>query len=386
MAKLDKIQFITDVAIAGNLNVQGTSTVESSETILTKEALHVINSDNNALEVTLMGTIFRTGKQDTAGNYIDYAVVYDPIEESFCLGIGVYDDVNNTFQFNEGEGHPLAIRELTTDDDGYLIMWDADTHCFVRSPLLIGAGTNSVAGVNSEATGFSAFALGHNAHAIGDYSHAEGVNTYANGERSHAEGIGTIADGVSSHTEGDSTIARGNQSHAEGGGTKAIGIASHAEGNYTYAYNDYSHAEGTTQRQAPDLDFSTMTNEDILVEWETKPFSFAGGYGSHVEGESGLTLAIAAHAEGSSVRAIGAYSHAEGQLTIASSEGAHAEGRGTMASGAQAHAEGHTTEANGDQSHAEGRITHAIGDYSHAEGYDTEAIELSAHAEGNNAQ
>ena len=133
--KMSQIKFLSDVIIGGNLTIQGTSYTESAEQLLTKGALTVTNADNQALNTTLMGSVIRTGKTNASGDYIDYAIIYDPISETIRLGVGTYNTESNTFAFNPGEGKPLATRDLTEDDDGYLIMWDANNHCLVKSTI-----------------------------------------------------------------------------------------------------------------------------------------------------------------------------------------------------------------------------------------------------------
>jgi hypothetical protein len=130
-----RIEFLKDVIVNGDLTVQGTSYSESAEQILTKGALTVINADNNDLDLTLMGTVIRTGKKDDNDNYIDYAIIYDPLNEAVRLGVGIYNTDENTFAFNEGEGQPVATRDLGEDDDGCLVMWDAKNYCLVRSTV-----------------------------------------------------------------------------------------------------------------------------------------------------------------------------------------------------------------------------------------------------------
>lgn len=133
--KMNQIKFLSDVIIGGNLTTQGTSYSEAAEQILTKGALTVINSENNSLETTLMGTVIRTGKKDNNDNYIDYAIIYDPLNEVVRLGCGVYDIDKNTFTFGKDEGKPVATRDLSEDDDGYLTMWDAKNYCLVKSTI-----------------------------------------------------------------------------------------------------------------------------------------------------------------------------------------------------------------------------------------------------------
>lgn len=106
----------------GNLTAQGTATTENVESILTKGAVTVINSENHALEATLIRAVIRTGKTDEGGNYIDYAILYSPLTEEVQLGVGIYNADTNQFSFNEREGKPIAVRNLTTEDDGSFVV------------------------------------------------------------------------------------------------------------------------------------------------------------------------------------------------------------------------------------------------------------------------
>ena len=155
-----RIEFLKDVIINGDLTVQGTSYTESAEQILTKGALTVLNAENNDLDLTLMGTVIRTGKKDDNDNYVDYAIIYDPLNEAVRLGVGTYAADTNTFAFKEGDGKPVATRDFSEDDDGYLTMWDADNYCFVKSTLRVGESASSIATADSTAISEGAVALG----------------------------------------------------------------------------------------------------------------------------------------------------------------------------------------------------------------------------------
>ena len=121
---------VPTLVVSGDLTVSGTTTAESAEQILTKGALTVINSDNKELQATLMGTVIRTGSKD-------YAIVYEPWNEAVKLGVGTYNTDDNSFEFNEGEGCPIAVRDLGETDDGCLVSWDAERFCLIKSPIKI---------------------------------------------------------------------------------------------------------------------------------------------------------------------------------------------------------------------------------------------------------
>lgn len=137
----DKLKFLTEVvmekglSVAGDVNVQGTFTAENSEQLLTKGALTVINSENNDLKLTLMGLVMRTGHKNEADQWIDYAIAYDPADDAVRLGTGVYDTEANTFTFNEGEGKPVAVRDLDENDNGNIPVWNGEKFCFERGPI-----------------------------------------------------------------------------------------------------------------------------------------------------------------------------------------------------------------------------------------------------------
>lgn len=70
----------------------------------------------------------------------DYGIVYDPTIDSIRLGLGVYDTDNNAFTFGSGEGYPIAIRDLSAEDNGRITYWDAASFCLKSSPLYIKDG------------------------------------------------------------------------------------------------------------------------------------------------------------------------------------------------------------------------------------------------------
>lgn len=229
------------------------------------------------------------------------------------------------------------------------------------------------------------------ANAIGSYSHAEGQSTYSNGMASHAEGYNTRSFGNYSHAEGNNSLANADYSHAEGGATTASGLYSHAEGSETTAVGHSAHSEGALTRSggtgAHSEGYRTRANASgAHSEGSSAGASsstagiYAGGVGSHAEGNTGLATSFilatgtGSHAEG--------YTEDDGDGTLASGTGSHAEGSSTKANGAYSHAEGRKSVADGKQSHAEGYYTNANGVASHVEGYYTSAFGYSAHAEG----
>lgn len=65
-----------------------------------------------------------------------YGILYDPSTEAIRLGAGYYQGNTGTFQFSEGEGEPIAVRDLSAEDDGSLIMWDAENYRLVKAPIV----------------------------------------------------------------------------------------------------------------------------------------------------------------------------------------------------------------------------------------------------------
>jgi hypothetical protein len=68
---------------------------------------------------------------------VDYAIIYDPLNEAVRLGLGAYNNTTNTFAFDEGEGYPVAVRDLNVEDDGHLIYWDAKNYCLKATSIAV---------------------------------------------------------------------------------------------------------------------------------------------------------------------------------------------------------------------------------------------------------
>ena len=86
--------------------------------------------------------------------YSAYAILYDPQEEAIRLGKGeyLYEENNSQFAFFEGEGAPIAVRNLAKEDDGRFIIWNSEAYSFIKSPMTIGTGTGS-ATIGNDAIG-----------------------------------------------------------------------------------------------------------------------------------------------------------------------------------------------------------------------------------------
>lgn len=432
--KMNKIKFNSDMVvpnltISGNLNVAGTSIAESTENILTKGAVTVINADNNELNVTLMGTVIRTGKQIN-GKYVDYAMVYDPLNESVRLGIGEYNSESNTFAFNEGEGLPIAVRDLGTDDGGRLVMWDAENYRLVKAPLQKGISENSIqqtgciaglkgfywsdidinaktitlATVNGSYGTEQTFILVDDYWAVGDivsiHNNFKWENcskiTAINGNEitvdtlpftSLKEESGHITDqAVYVLTKPDKGLCDfGQNSVSFGYNCKATNYSTTAFGRENNAYGQYAFAAGRNNSVSY-ASFASGRENDVSGEQ-----SFASGYknvisgnDSFASGKENKVSGMCAFASGYSSEASGDYAHAEGNGTVASGESSHAEGYNAGATYKYAHAEGCGTKASGYGAHSEGNVTEASGAHSHSEGKKTKAKGESSHAEGAN--
>ena len=137
---MDKVKFLKDVetpnlVVQGDLIVNGSAVTENAENLLVKDAVIVVNSDNEVITTNMIGTVYRTGTGD-------YAIVYNNNNEAMELGYGIYDEANNTFTFSENEGKPIAIRDIQNDKT--IPMWDEESHSFIDSPLEKGTGENSL--------------------------------------------------------------------------------------------------------------------------------------------------------------------------------------------------------------------------------------------------
>ncbi len=135
-----------NVQITGDLNVDGTTTTNDTETLQVKDNFIVTNADGTPLN-SLSGIVIRTNANTT------YAIVYDPISDSVKLGEGTYTD--GKFTFLEGEGEAVAVRDDSTAfTDKHVIVWDAAGDKFVDggkdvSDLPTLAGNNDFTGENS---------------------------------------------------------------------------------------------------------------------------------------------------------------------------------------------------------------------------------------------
>lgn len=247
-----------------------------------------------------------------------------------------------------------------------------------------GIGAHSE-GRYSTAKGIGSHAEGGNTNAEGDYAHTEGNVTHTTANYAHAEGNNSHANGVSSHAEGEYSKAKGKGAHSEGSNTIAEGNYSHTEGYSTTARGNNAHAEGGCNTVAPEFE-STVTNDEIITQHKSTPFTLAKGNNSHSEGHSTMSLGIGGHSEGRQSVSVGDISHAEGDKTYAYGVGSHSEGISTESKGNASHAEGNFTISEGKCAHAEGRETSAIGEDSHAEGYNTTAFGNNSHAEGNSSR
>lgn len=137
-----------DLAIKGNLVVNGTTTSENHETIIVEDNMVVLNSNRADLSTALSGVAINKDANST------YSMVYDPTDDTVKFGEGSLD-TDNEFSFDEGEGLPLAIRSDSSEfTDGHLVQWSTDGNKFVDSgyaykPPLIVTGSSSAKDVGS---------------------------------------------------------------------------------------------------------------------------------------------------------------------------------------------------------------------------------------------
>lgn len=154
--KLDKTGGIVagDLAISGNLTVDGKTIISEETTEVVKNAVIILNSDGTDLGTKLAGTVIRIHSNATNNAY---AIAYDPATESVKLGIGTVtesgegEDKTYTFVFANGEGAPVAIRaDSSFFTDGHLIKWDSAKLRFVDSGKTvddIGTGFDKATGI-----------------------------------------------------------------------------------------------------------------------------------------------------------------------------------------------------------------------------------------------
>lgn len=128
-----------NLVVHGDLTVQGTAITEHSADKIIEGAVTVINGSGIQSETTLLGQVILIGEDNSA-----YGILYDPQTEAVRLGNGSYNTESGTFQFLEGEGEPIAVRDLHSEDDGSLVMWDAEKYCLVKSPIKYDSGNDKI--------------------------------------------------------------------------------------------------------------------------------------------------------------------------------------------------------------------------------------------------
>lgn len=430
---------VPTLVVTGDLIVSGTTTSENAEQILTKGALTVINSDNEQLQATLMGTVIRTGNKD-------YAIVYEPWNEVVKLGVGTYNTEDNSFEFYEEEGHPIAVRDLGETDDGCLVSWDSDRFCLVKSPIEI--KDNEV--ILNEVSNFynydsAAKLYGYYITSI-DYNNKFLYVSETKPDNSVGKQYYDLGS-ITTHTTGQLTQ---NKPTENGQYYCNINIASNWEKSIVLTYkgdnkfqfdalpddvntlaklkseiqsmekklsNGERYAEVihyiSVDATANGANTRNEISEPIGVEipldyrfafgWNVEAKgsrSFAAGEKTVAQGENSAAFGRAsiankgAFAAGYGNYALGNYSTALGGQNTASGIASFAEGNYTEASGTNAHSEGRSTIAKGHSSHAEGFGT-ITGDgtptiandkingyFAHAEGTGTNAIGTASHTEG----
>ena len=427
--KLSKEQY--DRALANNK-------IEANE-------IYLIPDDGAGNVTADCGEIFNDYENNMAGKYAHAEGYQTEASGEYSHAEGIYTKATALRSHAEGSiteasGYASHAEGQDTKATGSMSHAEGSySHAEGQNTTSSGQGAHAE-GNNTTASAYYAHAEGSKTTASGDYSHAEGFQSVASKESSHAEGKNNTASGIGAHAEGSQNTAQGNYSHTEGAGNLAQGTSSHAEGNKTQAIGNRTHAEGTfsvayerdshaeggnrlTEGEDGYRANDTVTLENgitynrvlenlvtvytgavgVVANYTTdettfndfinsmsaahksiynKPYSYAGGSGSHAEGSHTHAMGLGSHAEGYGAYAGGLGSHAEGGYTVSSGKHAHAEGYGTITSAYCAHAEGSKTTASGDESHAEGSGTVASNMYAHSEGYKTTASNAGAHAEG----
>lgn len=114
-----------DLTVQGNLNVAGTTTTKDAETLLIKDNMIVTNSEGETVS-SLSGIAIRKNAEET------YGIAYDPTDDTVKLGLGKLS-LDGEFVFNEGQGLPVAVRQLSETANGNLVVWDEEQHALVDS-------------------------------------------------------------------------------------------------------------------------------------------------------------------------------------------------------------------------------------------------------------
>lgn len=106
------------VVITGDLTVNGTQHINNTENLNVKTPMIYSNADG--------GTLAQLGGIGIKKNATDvYGIVYDPTDDAVKLGLGK-SDASGTYTFNTGEGHPIAIRDDSTNiTNNHIIKWDS---------------------------------------------------------------------------------------------------------------------------------------------------------------------------------------------------------------------------------------------------------------------
>lgn len=311
----EKVKFLGDVEVNGNL------TVNETATIVNTEYENVKVSDNT---ITL--------RHDATGALQDdaYTGIVAKKYDGETDGMLVFDKNGTAYVGDEGDLQPLATRELT-ENDNCIPAWDGSKMTLTTSPIKKGSAKDSLqSGEKSVATAERALAQGYGVNAGASEAHAEGTYTQAIGAQSTARGLRTSAIAQGATAQGEKTIAEGKFSSAEGVSTNQFA-------------NTIAPLAGEIAR-----------DQISRGTWNSRKFLAAQGEGSHAEGKDTF--------------ARGKYSHTEGTQTYTEGENSHAEGVNAKAFAANAHAEGNNTEVYAENAHGEGLNNTVYGPHTHAEG------------------
>jgi hypothetical protein len=125
--------FEKDVLIEGDLTVKGLTTSEQHTTVTVEDNLLVLNTYKTEegfkpASTQETGIVFCLGDKT-------YGLLLDS-EGTVSLGEGILNsdaDNNKSFVWTENTKYPLALRDLSDSDDGYLLSWNKEHNHIVSS-------------------------------------------------------------------------------------------------------------------------------------------------------------------------------------------------------------------------------------------------------------
>lgn len=147
-------------------------------------------------------------RQDTPiYNEKAYGILYDPAEDVIKLGLGVYETASDTFSFSDDQGLPIAIRDFSVDEDGRLVIWNAEKACLEAAPVFI-QGKNSLV----HGSGTSVSDISQLAAVFGSNNTLNGHKTLMTGGNNTADQTDLAIIGGSENTVvGDANLVAGRE-------------------------------------------------------------------------------------------------------------------------------------------------------------------------------